>query len=143
MPIRMSKAEAKRHGIVEPVKVKKPNKPKSLCNGPKPRSHLLLRIDIFCEQVWDCPKPESEYFFDEYREWRFDAAWPGIKVAFEYEGIFSKKSRHTSITGYTGDIEKYNSAAIQGWIVIRATAVTVKNGQAFLDLERAITARTS
>ena len=64
-------------------------------------------------------------------------------MAFEYEGIFSKKSRHTSISGYTGDIEKYNSAAIQGWIVIRATAVTVKSGQAFLDLERAITARTS
>lgn len=137
MPIRMSKAEAKRHGIVEPVKVRKPRNA-----GPKPRSALLLQIDVFCPG-WGIGPPEPEYYFDEVREWRFDAAWPGLKVAFEYEGIFSKKSRHTSISGYTGDIEKYNAAAIQGWIVIRATAVTVKSGQAFLDLERAITARTS
>ena len=137
MPIRMSKAEARKHGIVEPVKVKKPR-----YAVPKPRSALLLQIDVLCRQ-WEIGPPETEYPFDDVRKWRFDAAWPGIQVAFEYEGIFSKKSRHTSISGYTGDIEKYNSAAIQGWIVCRATAVTVKSGQAFLDLVRAITASTS
>lgn len=68
----------------------------------------------------------QEYRFYEQRKWRFDWAFPGIKVAVEYEGLFSKKSRHTTIKGYQGDIEKYNTATVQGWRVIRVTASDYK-----------------
>ena len=70
---------------------------------------------------------EPEYKFDETRKWRFDWAFPGIKAAVEYEGIFSEKSRHTTKSGYAGDVEKYNAATIAGWRVIRLTAKNYKS----------------
>ncbi len=68
----------------------------------------------------------SEYVFSD-RKFRFDIAIPEKMIAIEYEGIFSEKSRHTSIMGYSKDSEKYNLAANLGWRVFRYTAVTVKN----------------
>ena len=68
----------------------------------------------------------DEYKFHPERKWRFDFAIPGLKLAFEYEGIFSAKSRHTTISGYTGDIEKYNAASSLGWRVLRFTAKNYK-----------------
>ena len=65
---------------------------------------------------------ETEYRFHEKRKWRLDIAIPEAKLGIEYEGIFSKKSRHTTISGYTGDIEKYNTAAKMGWTILRYTA---------------------
>lgn len=70
---------------------------------------------------------ESEFKFHSTRKWRFDWALPGHMIAIEYEGIFSEKSRHTSIVGYSNDIEKYNSAIALGWRVLRYTAKNYKN----------------
>jgi hypothetical protein len=67
-------------------------------------------------------KLEPEYRFHPERKWRFDWAFPDIKLAVEYEGLFSSKSRHTTIGGFIGDVEKYNQATILGWRVIRVTA---------------------
>lgn len=64
-----------------------------------------------------------EYMFDEEREWRFDWCILSHKIAFEYEGIIAKKSRHTTIKGFTGDAEKYNAAQAQDWKVFRYTAL--------------------
>ena len=73
-----------------------------------------------------CVELASEYKFHNERMWRFDWAFPSLKIAVEYEGLFSKKSRHTTIKGYQGDIEKYNAAVIAGWQIIRVTAKTYK-----------------
>ena len=63
------------------------------------------------------------------RRWRFDYAWPHRgKVALEYEGLHSRKSRHTTVKGYEGDCEKYNAAALLGWRVFRVTAGMVRRG---------------
>jgi very-short-patch-repair endonuclease len=67
---------------------------------------------------------KAEYKFMESRKFRFDFAIPDHMIAIEYEGIFSDKSRHTSVTGYSKDTEKYNLAAIHGWRVLRYTAMT-------------------
>lgn len=75
-------------------------------------------------------KPEKEYSFHPTRKWRFDFAYPDLKIAFEYEGIFSVKSRHTSIKGFSNDCEKYNEAQLLGWKVYRFTAIMLKNGKA-------------
>lgn len=70
----------------------------------------------------------EEYQFHDTRKWRFDFAIVEKKIAIEYEGIFGKgKSRHTTVSGYTADAEKYNAAAADGWKVFRYTAKNYKN----------------
>lgn len=66
---------------------------------------------------------KTEVKVDEKRRFRFDYAIPEISLAIEYEGLFSKKSRHTTKTGYTNDCTKYNLAALNGWRVLRYTAM--------------------
>tara|TARA_R110002012_G_scaffold190633_1_gene358215 strand:- start:22279 stop:22692 length:414 start_codon:yes stop_codon:yes gene_type:complete len=68
------------------------------------------------------PKYVQELEFSNTRQFRFDWAIPDLKIAIEYEGIFSEKSGHTTVTGYTKDCIKYNLAAIEGWKVLRYTA---------------------
>lgn len=68
----------------------------------------------------------QEHRFHPERKWRFDFALPENKVAIEYEGLFSEKSGHTTIGGYTKDVEKYNEAQALGWRVIRFTAKDYK-----------------
>ena len=43
------------------------------------------------------------------------------------EDDHSEKSRHTTITGYTEDANKYNEAQKLGWKVLRYTAINYKN----------------
>lgn len=69
----------------------------------------------------------QEYKFLENRRFKFDYAIPYLKVGIEYEGVISSKSRHTTISGYTKDCEKYNLAAINGWRVLRYTALNYKD----------------
>ena len=73
---------------------------------------------------------QMELQFDELRKFRFDYAIPSLKIAIEYEGIFSKKSRHTTVSGFSEDCIKYNLAVGLGWRVLRYTA---KN---YLNLEK-------
>lgn len=66
---------------------------------------------------------KQEYQFDDTRKWKFDFAFPAVKIAVEYEGgIFMQRSGHNSHTGIQRDIEKYNRAQALGWKVIRCTA---------------------
>lgn len=69
----------------------------------------------------------TEYQFAKPRKFRFDIAIPEIMVAVEYEGLMSKKSRHTTIKGYTNDCSKYNLSSILGWKTLRYTILNVNN----------------
>ena len=69
----------------------------------------------------------EEYRFHKTRRWRFDFAVPSLNLAIEYEGLVSEKSRHTSISGFSKDTEKYNEAQKLGWIVLRYTALNYRN----------------
>ena len=71
-------------------------------------------------------KYECEYMFLEGRKYRFDIAIPEHRIGIEYEGLMSEKSRHTTAMGYTGDCTKYNLAQIEGWRVLRYTAINSK-----------------
>lgn len=82
--------------------------------------------------------PVKEHRFHDTRRWRFDYAFPDIKLAVEYEGIFSGKSRHTTLKGYDGDAEKYNEAVLLGWRVLRVTALSLRDGRAFRQIEQAL-----
>lgn len=68
------------------------------------------------------PRPARNYRFLETRYWRADFAWPAYRVIVELEGGVRNRGRHVRPEGYAGDIEKYNAAALAGWIVLRYTA---------------------
>ena len=76
------------------------------------------------------PPFEEEFKFLPDRRFRFDFAWPDIKVAVEVEGGVYSSGRHTRGSGYTKDCEKYNLATLNGWSVYRFTTEMVKNGKA-------------
>jgi very-short-patch-repair endonuclease len=65
------------------------------------------------------PAPECEYRFDAERRWRFDFAWPNLKLAVETEGGVWIRGRHVRPVGYLADLEKYNRAVVLGWRVLR------------------------
>ena len=65
----------------------------------------------------------KEHKFDAVRRFRFDFAIIEHKIAIEFEGVFSEMSRHTTYKGYTKDLTKYNLALINGWRVLRYTAL--------------------
>lgn len=70
---------------------------------------------------------EKEYKFLSDRKFKADRAIPQKRILIEYEGLFSAKSRHTTATGYTGDLEKYNLATIRGWRILRYSALNYKD----------------
>lgn len=79
---------------------------------------------------------ETEYQFTKKRKFRFDWFIPCLNLALEYEGIMGDKSRHTTVTGYTGDINKYNLALTLGFKVLRYNALNYQN--AYSDIEKII-----
>lgn len=84
------------------------------------------------------PEPVPEYRFDQVRKYRFDFAWPELKVACEVEGGTFQGGRHTRGLGYHNDCKKYNLATEQGWRVFRFDALLVNSGDAIALLERVV-----
>lgn len=92
--------------------------------------------------------PEREYLFAKElgRRWRFDFAWPVHRVAVEVEGLAMRMiggqlvcvGRHTTVTGFRADLEKYNTATMLGWRVLRFEQQEIKNGNAVLLVKRAL-----
>jgi len=74
--------------------------------------------------------PEREYRFAPPRRYRFDFAWPDMKLAVEVEGGTWMAGRHNRGAGYESDCRKYSEAAALGWRVIRATTQMVQTGEA-------------
>lgn len=83
------------------------------------------------------PVPVREHKFNELvlsktgvpRKWRFDYAWLNEKVALEVEGGVFTRGRHTRGKGFMDDLEKYEAARLQGWVVIKCvprTLITIK-----------------
>ena len=75
-----------------------------------------------------------EFRFCVNRRFRADYYVPPLNVLIEYEGVYSRVSRHTSLSGYATDCEKYNLAQIMGYKVLRYTAKNYKHVMIDLDL---------
>lgn len=86
------------------------------------------------------PPYEIEYRFGPGRH-RFDFAWPAIKLAVEVEGGTWAGGRHTRARGFEADCEKYNSAVLAGWRVLRFTGDMVRDGRARRMIDMAIGSR--
>ena len=87
---------------------------------------------------------EREYRFHPTRRWRFDFAFPDLKLAVEVEGItyFGKNKdssmklgRHQTYKGFEEDLEKYDEAIRLGWNVYRCSPKMVKSGRAIETIE--------
>ena len=81
-------------------------------------------LDLFVEVLKDrIPGVEvqKEYRFHSVRKWRFDYAFPSLKVAVEVDGGIWTGGRHNMPVGYINDMEKLNTAASMGWLVLRIT----------------------
>ncbi len=87
------------------------------------------------------PEPKTEYRFHDTRKWRFDFAWPAVKVAVEVEGGTFVAGRHSRGVAFESDAEKYAEATIGGWAVLRVTTDMVNDGRAVLLLNRLLQAR--
>ena len=115
---------------VDDNKINETKKPKIVIvkrSVEKDTIHAILDMLKLTNQIEDYV---TELQFNENRKFRFDWAIPSLRVAIEYEGIFSKKSRHTTVNGFSEDCVKYNLATCSGWRVLRYTA---KN---YLNLEK-------
>ena len=81
----------------------------------------------YCKEM-GLPPPKLEFTFCKGRKWRFDFVWlysdfEGVKgrVALEVEGGVFSGGRHTRGAGFLKDIEKYNTAQLLGFILLRTT----------------------
>lgn len=81
-------------------------------------------------------EPTAEFRFHADRKWRFDFAWPALRVAVECEGgTFAPgrhqgRGRHLTSKGFHEDCNKYNIAAVLGWRVLRFDAQHLKKNPA-------------
>lgn len=85
----------------------------------KSRSHLEQQaIDLF-ENDKTLPKCVEQYHF---HKWRFDFAWPKVKVAVEIDGYTNGGRGHVSGTQYSSDCRKLNQAQKERWVLLRFDA---------------------
>ncbi|ERL60655.1 hypothetical protein X973_06765 [Piscirickettsia salmonis] len=82
--------------------------------------------------------PKQEYRFHKTRKWRFDFAWPDLKIAVEVEGGTYSQGRHTRGKGFEADCEKYNMATESGWRVFRYSTQQVSQYIAIRQLKRVL-----
>lgn len=91
-------------------------KKKNKGSGPKITWSLPLLLKLLSGA--GLPDPELEYIFHETRKWRFDLAWPELKIALEINGGVWTNGGHNRAKGYIEDVRKQNAAIACGWVVV-------------------------
>jgi len=83
------------------------------------RSQRSYLEALFERQVHEhgMPEPIREFYF---KGWRFDFAWPTLKIAVEIDGGTYIGGAHVRGKGYERDCKKNNAAQCEGWVVLRA-----------------------
>lgn len=79
---------------------------------------------------------EREVRFHPTRRWRADFVVDG-RVLVEVEGGVYSGGRHTRGSGFVGDCEKLNEAALLGYQVLRVTRTHIESGEALTWVLRA------
>lgn len=83
------------------------------------------------------PEVPPETRFHPTRKWMVDFLWRDAKIILEYEGgTFMRCGKSGALTGgrhqhpvsFGKDCEKYNAAALLGYIVLRVVPAMVKDG---------------
>jgi hypothetical protein len=71
------------------------------------------------------------------RKFKFDAAWPGLMLAVDYQGI---GAGHQWAKEQATDHEKINEAQLTGWMFLLVSAESVNSGKAYTYVEQALEA---
>lgn len=95
--------------------------------------------------LWDIlngPALVSEYKFCKERRWKADFAHIESRTLIEIEGGVWSRGRHVSPKGFIRDAEKYLTATLDGWTVLRLTVnqLTVDTTRKIIDYVRSRTA---
>ena len=104
---------------------------------PRPPSNLeeLLLLQM---RAANLPPANREWKFHKTRQWRFDFAWPSLRLAVECEGGTFTNGGHTRGAYYRENCLKYNAAALDGWTVLRYDMALIRSGQALEDITKAL-----
>lgn len=104
-------------------------------SGPSPATRFYWMMERM-----GLPVPVREHCFAKPRRWRFDYAYPDLKLAFEVDGgtwIHTKDTGQGSYSGGHGhpvrfetDAEKFNAALMLGWAVYHVTTKMIDSGTA-------------
>ncbi|ENW81328.1 hypothetical protein F909_02619 [Acinetobacter sp. ANC 3929] len=130
--MRLSIAEYK--SLIKP-KASRKSKPRVKPKQQEPsEGELILMRDLRALSIGF----EHEYKFHQTRKWRADFLISNTKILIEVEGGIWSQGRHTRGTGYIGDMEKYNAAAILGFQVLRFSTQQVKSGLAVQQIEQLV-----
>lgn len=85
----------------------------------KPTTRVPSELEQrFMDNSGRLPPFEREYKFCD-RKWRFDFAWPSIKLAVEIQGGNFKNGGHNRGASQGRDFEKINEAQLAGWRVLQ------------------------
>ena len=81
-----------------------------------------------------------EHLFHESRKWRFDVAWPAMKLAVELHGGTWTRGRHQRGGGFVRDREKMRAGVAAGWRVLEYTDedLRVRPAQIVEEIQRAL-----
>lgn len=72
----------------------------------------------------------KEYRFCAERKWRLDYWLDQHNLAIEIEGSVYANGRHTRGKGFEADCEKYNTATLMGFRVLRFSTGQILRGEA-------------
>lgn len=79
------------------------------------------------------PAYQREFEFHEHRRWRFDFCFPTLALAIEYDGAV-----HRTKERFKADLDKYNCAQLEGWLVLRFGRRQVNDGRAEKQIRAAL-----
>jgi very-short-patch-repair endonuclease len=80
---------------------------------------------------------EREVTFAKPRRWRFDFVIRSLRLAIEVEGGSWVGGGHVSGSGYARNCDKYNSAVLLGWRLLRFTTEQIRGDDAISTIARA------
>lgn len=103
------------------------------------RSYLEERFEKVI-QLHTLPEPVREFVF---HGWRFDFAWPLLKVVVEVDGGTYIGGAHVKGKGYERDCKKNNKAQLEGWVVLRADRNMVATYEFATTVKRMLNRRIS
>ena len=102
---------------------------------------MNVSFKTWCK-AYDFPEPTPEYQFLDGRKWRFDWCWPTYGIAVEINGgIFRKGGGAHTGMGHLRDMEKFNAAQIEGYIVLQFTPQQIASGEAATTIKDAFCSR--
>jgi hypothetical protein len=79
------------------------------------------------------PEPVAECPFTPLRGWRFDFAWPGLRIALEVDGGLFSGGAHTRGAALLQEYDKLNAAASLGWRIFYCTPRQLKHMPAVME----------